>query len=45
MNDQDIHPESIVEKMKKMGFGCGCGCCGCDMGVTAGDTRKEQDAE
>jgi hypothetical protein len=47
MDDQDTtrKPESIAEKMKRMGFTCGCGCCGCDMGTAADDTRKEQDAE
>jgi len=47
MNDQDTNPktESIAEKMKRMGFACGCGCSGCDMGGTADDARKEQDAE
>jgi hypothetical protein len=47
MKDQnnDLKPESIAEKMKRLGFACGCGCCGCDMGVAADDARKEQDAE
>jgi hypothetical protein len=47
MNEQDTNtkPESIAEKMKRMGFACGCGCAGCDMGASAGDEQKDQDAE
>jgi hypothetical protein len=47
MNEQDTKtkPESIAEKMKRMGFACGCGCSGCDMGTAADDTQKKQDAE